>query len=409
MLLLAGTLSAQAAESLPLTQDFTKGLGKFTTTGTVKWTSDKNHGAVCKTGSKTAAEGWLISPAIDLVNANVPELTFSHAGKFFGTIAKEATLWVRTIAGTDTASWTQLTIGKYPTNKDWNYVDAKVDLSACKGKVVQLGFKYISTKSAYGTWEIKTLTVSDGKPVVTYTDKTIAELNADTKTSLKNINLKFNNAQVVWVDAKQGAYVREGDYAVQLFKTGLKLTAGQIVNGAAKFDYSPYYGMPETRDISGVTDASGLTLTDPTTAATATTTTLAELNSLKHKCDLVEIKGVQLDSINKNYYMVSGTDTVQLFDKFGTKVIPSFKDGTIAGKKYVVRGIFGTIFNNKAEVFPIEITEQVETGVTEVNTAKAVDGNVYSIDGRLVKTHAQDLSGLDQGIYIFNGKKYIVR
>lgn len=360
-------------------------------------------------GEQTAAEGWLISPAIDLSNTNGPELTFSHTGKYFGTITKEATLWVRTIAGTDTASWTQLTIDKYPTNKDYNYVDAQIDLSTYKGKVVQLGFKYISTKSAYGTWEIKTLTVSDGKPVVTYTDKTIAELNADTKTSLKNINLKFNNAQVVWVDAKQGAYVREGDYAVQLFKTGLKLTAGQIVNGAAKFDYSPYYGMPETKDISGVTDANGLTLTDPTTAATATTTTLAELNSLKHKCDLVEIKGVQLDSINTNYYMVSGTDSVQLFDKFGTKVIPSFKDGTIAGKKYVVRGIFGTIFNNKAEVFPIEITEQVETGVTEVNTAKAVDGNVYSIDGRLVKTHAQDLSGLDQGIYIFNGKKYIVR
>ncbi len=164
MLLLAGTLSAQAAESLPFTQDFTKGLGKFTTTGTVKWKSDNKFGAKCNTGSKTAAEGWLISPAIDLANANVPELTFSHAGKYFGTIAKEATLWVRTIAGTDTASWTQLTIGKYPTNKDWNYVDAKVDLSACKGKVVQLGFKYISTKSAYGTWEIKTLTVSDGKP-----------------------------------------------------------------------------------------------------------------------------------------------------------------------------------------------------------------------------------------------------
>ena len=68
MLLLAGTLSAQAAESLPFTQNFTKGLGKFTTTGTVKWRSDKNYGAVCKAGSKTAAEGWLISPAIDLSN-----------------------------------------------------------------------------------------------------------------------------------------------------------------------------------------------------------------------------------------------------------------------------------------------------------------------------------------------------
>lgn len=407
MLLLTGALSAQAAESLPFTQDFTKGLGKFTTTGTVKWTQSSKYGAVCKTGSKKAAEGWLISPAIDLANANAPELTFSHTGQFFGTITKEATLWVRTIAGKDTASWKQLTIDKYPTNKDWNYVDAKVDLSAYKGQVVQLGFKYISTTKAFGTWEIKTLTVSDGKPIITYTDKTIAELNADTKTNLSNINLKFNNAQVVWADAKQGAYVREGDYAIQLYRTGLKLTAGQVVNGAAKFDYSPYFGIPETKDISGVTNASGLTLTDGTVTATAAT--LAEINSLKHKCDLVEIKGVQLDSINKNYYMVSGTDTVQLFDKFGTKVIPSFKEGTVAGKKYVVKGIFGSIYNNKAEVFPIEITEQVETGVVEVNTAKAADGNVYSIDGRLVKTHAQDLNDLDQGIYIFNGKKYIVR
>ena len=44
-----------------------------------------------------------------------------------------------------------------------------------------------------------------------------------------------------------------------------------------------------------------------------------------------------------------------------------------------------------------------------MQVAKTANGNVYSIDGRLVKKGATSLDGLDKGIYIFNGEKHLVK
>ena len=50
------------------------------------------------------------------------------------------------------------------------------------------------------------------------------------------------------------------------------------------------------------------------------------------------------------------------------------------------------------------------TAVTDVKVSNVrSNGIVYSIDGRIVKTGATDLSGLTGGIYIFNGKKVLVK
>ena len=50
------------------------------------------------------------------------------------------------------------------------------------------------------------------------------------------------------------------------------------------------------------------------------------------------------------------------------------------------------------------------TAVTDVKVRNVrSNGIVYSIDGRIVKTGATDLSGLTGGIYIFNGKKVLVK
>ena len=56
-----------------------------------------------------------------------------------------------------------------------------------------------------------------------------------------------------------------------------------------------------------------------------------------------------------------------------------------------------------------EEEEDPATGVTSVTAAKAVNGNVYSIDGRLVRKNATSLEGLASGLYIFNGQKYLVK
>lgn len=54
---------------------------------------------------------------------------------------------------------------------------------------------------------------------------------------------------------------------------------------------------------------------------------------------------------------------------------------------------------------------QVATGVENVNAeaAKAVGQNVYNINGQLVRSNANSLSGLPAGLYIVGGKKVIVK
>lgn len=49
------------------------------------------------------------------------------------------------------------------------------------------------------------------------------------------------------------------------------------------------------------------------------------------------------------------------------------------------------------------------TDINDINKAETtMTGDIYSIDGKLVKKGANSLSGLNKGVYIMNGKKYVV-
>lgn len=104
--------------------------------------------------TKYASESWLVSPAIDLSQATTATLTFDHAHNYVGTAEAELTLWV---TETSADNWKQLTIDKYGSN--FNFTTATIDLSAYAGKTIKFAFKYISTTSAAGTWEIKNVKV----------------------------------------------------------------------------------------------------------------------------------------------------------------------------------------------------------------------------------------------------------
>lgn len=57
-------------------------------------------------------------------------------------------------------------------------------------------------------------------------------------------------------------------------------------------------------------------------------------------------------------------------------------------------------------------TKASYTGISFIqNDAKAGKGNIYDLAGRVVKKNAsaQDMNGLNKGIYIFQNKKYIVK
>lgn len=88
-----------------------------------------------------------------------------------------------------------------------------------------------------------------------------------------------------------------------------------------------------------------------------------------------------------------------------------------ADKKYGIRGFSGwfhKIANNASvKEFSIGLFSDNDTTPIEMIKPEELDagvaGNVYSMSGVLMKANATDLDNLPKGIYIVNGKKYIVK
>ena len=60
--------------------------------------------------------------------------------------------------------------------------------------------------------------------------------------------------------------------------------------------------------------------------------------------------------------------------------------------------------------FVIDFSEPVSSGISTIlSKPQAQDGNIYNLNGQLVKSHATSTEGLAKGIYIQNGKKFIIK
>ena len=89
-----------------------------------------------------------------------------------------------------------------------------------------------------------------------------------------------------------------------------------------------------------------------------------------------------------------------------------------AGKKYGIRGFSGwfhKINNSTTNAHELSLSLFDDSSTTPIETVKVDDlnrdtsGKVYSISGVLVKNNAADLNNLPKGIYVVNGKKYVVK
>ena len=66
---------------------------------------------------------------------------------------------VARVAGAE--EWTEVAKATAPASFSWNFYDnEEIDLSAYNNKKIQFGFKYISTATMAGTWEIDNIVVS---------------------------------------------------------------------------------------------------------------------------------------------------------------------------------------------------------------------------------------------------------
>ena len=89
------------------------------------------------------------------------------------------------------------------------------------------------------------------------------------------------------------------------------------------------------------------------------------------------------------------------------------------GNKYGIRGFSGWFHyyktNNSNSKAELSLSLFDDSSTTPIETVKVDDlnrdtsGKVYSISGVLMKNNAADLNNLPKGIYVVNGKKYVVK
>jgi hypothetical protein len=194
-------------QTLPFIETFEQGFGKFTTQNVIGdqvWEYSSQYKYVMITGyvdtdgdgtkENHANEDWLISPEIDLSNVTAAKLTFEHVIRYFTNPATEATLWVSEnyVDGLpSTATWTQLTTPLFTNSSDWTLVNSgEISLKPYAGKKIRVAFKYISTDTKAGTWEIKNFKVEEGEAATSPVDTPTGE---GTETSPYNVTAAIQN------------------------------------------------------------------------------------------------------------------------------------------------------------------------------------------------------------------------
>ena len=165
--------SSDAPENALFFESFTKSIGSFTIKDITvpsqlpfiwEFTADYKcmkatayHNASAK---NYASESWLISPSIDIPTGTRSYFTFEHAGGYFGKASEEATVWISENEG----DWEQLVIDSsaYPTS--WTFVSAgNWDMTRYAGSTIQIAFRYSSTATKAGTWEVRNVSILSGQ------------------------------------------------------------------------------------------------------------------------------------------------------------------------------------------------------------------------------------------------------
>ena len=159
-----------------ISETFATDFGAFTTQETVgnfPWVIDYSCAKVTgyESASKVnyAAESWLVSPAIDFTNEKEAYISFDYVIRYTqsGKVADFNQVLVSTEYAGDvaTATWKAVNYNPQENTADWTFRNSgKIALPAeLMGKAnVTVAFKYTSTDTKAGTWEVKNVTVASG-------------------------------------------------------------------------------------------------------------------------------------------------------------------------------------------------------------------------------------------------------
>lgn len=183
--------------------------------------------------------------------------------------------------------------------------------------------------------------------------KTIAEL-FELQQDLNEVNVKFEDAQVVYADGNNNYIVRENNKALDLLNTSLSLKQGQKVTGTVMLSVKFNNGILSASDVTGKTNATNLTLSGEETAPLPIAcATLADVNN--YPGDLISLK-------NKKYNVRSG----YLLENGNYVYLSNGSEFNMDGKYYDV-----TIwYNEKTKVswayYPLAKVVEAELAITSL-------------------------------------------
>ena len=147
--------------------DFTRGQGNWVLKDVVKpadltfvWQQTAQYGmkaSAFANSTRYATDSWLVSPAFTLTKAGT--MTFSQAQRYSASGCTDLhVMYSASYTGGDivASQWTEVTPSAWPDGTNWNFIDCTAAIPATAKYVA---FRYTSTSSTAGTWEIKTVKI----------------------------------------------------------------------------------------------------------------------------------------------------------------------------------------------------------------------------------------------------------
>lgn len=202
--------------------------------------------------------------------------------------------------------------------------------------------------------------------------------------------LTLKDAKVQYVNGTSDIYVADATGGIDIYKSNLTYTAGQVLNGTIEATYSEYNNLPELTSIT----ENNLTATDG--AIEPIEMTVEEAVKAENFCKLVTIKDIKLVALTSGQYTNYYNDedkTLQIYDKFKLGYTPN----TESAMDYT--GII-IPYNSQIELAPTVTPTSTTTAISTITSDADANAPAYNLAG-------QKVSASYKGVVIKAGKKFV--
>lgn len=307
-------------------ETFQNGLGDFKAVnvlGDQVWTYNSSGYAIMtgyENSTNYANEDWLISPEIDLTNIASAYFSFDYAMRYSNDPANDATVWILAdqAYSPDTlpnaSQWVKLDLKPFVDPGSWTFSNSNdISLNDYVGKKIRIAFRFISSATKAGTWEIKNFTVKKGNATVVESNDGSEEKPFTVKEAIQN-----QTGASAWVKGYIVGYIWSGTQNNYVFSADTCTQATNII-------------LADTNDLSALYVSKILAVQLPAGV-------VRDSLNLKENKDKFGKKVTLYGSLTK-YFGIGGLKSVSYY---------KLEDGTSGGTK-PVKAIFSETFANSSK------------------------------------------------------------